>query len=425
MRFLIYIFVYFFLFNFNSNAFEIKNANSAKILSKTSYKINDTNLVDEDNAENILDEVKDLNAALIIKSKEIQKNNKNRKLPKHKGGADIYNEYSDIVVFIGNRKKNKINTIGSGIIVDKNGIKVITNWHVIDNADSINVWLKPLKLVDENYLIESVDSFAAKLISIDKTKDLAMLAVNGLKKKVKPLKFAKFQKIRIGEYTFAIGHPKGLLWNISGGIVSQKKENHNWDYKDSKHNANVVQTDAKIRQGNSGGPLFNKDKELIGINTFTYGEGLNFAVSSDDVLEFINAKPKLIKKKKNKYIQKKNKGNTWIQKKKKKKLEKGTLDLSDAIEADYNNNGVIDLWLKDDNNNGIYEIAYGDPNEDGIIDVYAIDKNEDDNFEVVLFDTNSNGDPDKAEIDEDEDGRIDVVAYDYNEDGEWDKFENV
>ena len=425
MRFLLYIFVYFFLFNFNSNAFEIKNANSAKILSKTSYKINDTNLVDEDNAENILDEVKDLNAALIIKSKEIQKNNKNRKLPKHKGGADIYNEYSDSVVFIGNRKKNKINTIGSGIIVDKNGIKVITNWHVIDNADSINVWLKPLKLVDENYLIESVDSFAAKLISIDKTKDLAMLAVNGLKKKVKPLKFAKFQKIRIGEYTFAIGHPKGLLWNISGGIVSQKKENHNWDYKDSKHNANVVQTDAKIRQGNSGGPLFNKDKELIGINTFTYGEGLNFAISSDDVLEFINAKPKLIKKKKNKYIQKKNKGNTWIQKKKKKKLEKGTLDLSDAIEADYNNNGVIDLWLKDDNNNGIYEIAYGDPNEDGIIDVYAIDKNEDDNFEVVLFDTNSNGDPDKAEIDEDEDGRIDVVAYDYNEDGEWDKFENV
>ena len=186
-----------------------------------------------------------------------------------------------------------------------------------------------------------------------------------------------------------------------------------------------MQTDAKIRQGNSGGPLFNKDKELIGINTFTYGEGLNFAISSDDVLEFINAKPKLIKKKKNKYIQKKNKGNTWIQKKKKKKLEKGTLDLSDAIEADYNNNGVIDLWLKDDNNNGIYEIAYGDPNEDGIIDVYAIDKNEDDNFEVVLFDTNSNGDPDKAEIDEDEDGRIDVVAYDYNEDGEWDKFENV
>ena len=285
--------------------------------------------------------------------------------------------------------------------------------------------LKPSKLIDENYLIERVDSYSAKLISVDKTKDLAILEVNGLNKKIKPIKFAKFKKIRIGEYTFAIGHPKGELWNISGGIVSQKKENHNWDYRDSKHNANVVQTDAKIRQGNSGGPLFNKDKELIGINTFTYGEGLNFAVSSDDVLAFINAEPKLIKKKKNKYIQKKNKGNTWIQKKKKKKLEKGTLDLSDAIEADVDNNGVIDAWLIDDNNNGIYELAYGDSNEDGVIDVYAIDKNEDNNFEVVLLDTDSNGDPDKAEIDENEDGTTDVVAYDYNEDGEWDKFENV
>ena len=425
MRFLTYLFLYIFLFNINTNAFDIKNVNSAKILSKTSYKVNDTNLVDEDNAENILDEVKDLNEALIIKSKEIQKNNKNRKLPKHKGGADIYDEYSSSVVFIGNRKNNRINAIGSGFIINKNGIKVITNWHVIEDADSINVWLKPSKLIDEDYLIERVDSYSAKLISVDKTKDLALLEVNGLNKKIKPIKFAKFQKIRIGEYTFAIGHPKGLLWNISGGIVSQKKENHNWDYKDSKHNANVVQTDAKIRQGNSGGPLFNKDKELIGINTFTYGEGLNFAVSSDDVLAFINAEPKLIKKKKNKYIQKKNKGNTWIQKKKKKKLEKGTLDLSDAIEADVDNNGVIDAWLIDDNNNGIYELAYGDSNEDGVIDVYAIDKNEDNNFEVVLLDTDSNGDPDKAEIDENEDGTTDIVASDYNEDGEWDKFENV
>ena len=425
MRFLTYLFLYIFLFNINTNAFDIKNVNSAKILSKTSYKVNDTNLVDKDNAENILDEVKDLNEALIIKSKEIQKNNKNRKLPKHKGGADIYDEYSGNVVFIGNRKNDKINAIGSGLIINKNGIKVITNWHVIEDADSINVWLKPPKLIDENYLIERVDSYSAKLISVDKKKDLAILVVNGLNKKVKPIKFAKFENIRIGEYTFAIGHPKGLLWNISGGIVSQKKENHNWDYRDSKHNANVVQTDAKIRQGNSGGPLFNKDKELIGINTFTYGEGLNFAVSSDDVLAFINAKPKIIKKKKNKYIQKKNKGNTWIQKKKKKKLEKGTLDLSDAIEADVNNNGTIDAWLIDDNNNGIYELAYGDSNEDGVIDVYAIDKNEDSNFEVVLLDTDSNGDPDKAEIDENEDGTTDVVAYDYNEDGEWDKFENV
>ena len=67
---------------------------------------------------------------------------------------------------------------------------------------------------------------------------------------------------------------------------------------------------------------------------------------------------------------------------------------------------MIDSWLIDDNNNGIYELAYGDPDENGVIDVYAIDKNEDKNFEVILIDTNGNGDPDEAEIDENEDGTV-------------------
>ena len=143
------------------------------------------------------------------------------------------------------------------------------------------------------------------------------------------------------------------------------------------------------------------------------------------MLESDNEKPKLIKKKKSKYIQKKDKGNTWIKKKKKKTSEKGTIDLSNATEADVNNNGVIDAWLIDKNNNNIYEKAYADQNEDGVIEIMAIDKNEDGNFEVILIDTNNNGNADEAEIDEDEDGKTDIIAYDFNEDGEWDKFENV
>ena len=167
-------------------------------------------------------------------------------------------------------------------------------------------------------------------------------------------------------------------------------------------------------------------KELIGINTFTSeGENLNFAIAVDDVINFLDEKPKPIKKKKSKYIQKKDKGNTWIKKKKKKTSEKGTIDLSDAKEADVNNNGVIDAWLIDENNNGNFEKAYADQNEDGIIEIVAIDKNEDGNFEVILIDTNNNGNADEAEIDENEDGKTDVIAYDYNEDGEWDKFENI
>ena len=415
-----------FLFG-NVFALDIRNINQSKIVSQAAYKVNDTNLVDSENAENLLDNLKDLNEALSEKQKEIQDNNKNRSQPKYKGAEDIYNDFSSSVVFIGNRKNNRLEGMGSGFVINQRGkLRIITNWHVIDEADSISVWLKPNKMVDEDYLLTKVESFGAKIIKVNKTKDLAMLQVEKLPIKVKPVSYGKFNKVKPGQTSFAIGHPEGLLWTFTSGMVSQVRPNYNWRYKGSRHKANVIQTQAAINPGNSGGPLFNQNKELIGVNTFTSeGENLNFAIAVDDVIDFINEKPKPIKKKKSKYLQKKDKGNTWIKKKEKKTSEKGSIDLSKAQEADANDNGVIDAWLVDENNNGIFEVAYGDQNEDGIIEIVAIDKNEDKNFEIILIDTNNNGNADEAEIDEDEDGNTDVIAYDYNEDGEWDKFENI
>ena len=411
----------------NVNAFDIRSINKSKVVSQASYNVNDTNLVDGDNAENILQNVKDLNEALTGKQKEIQDNNKNRSQPKFKGAEDIYNDFSSSVVFIGNRKNKRLEGMGSGfVIADKGKFKIITNWHVIEGADSLSIWLKPIKMVDENYLITQVESYSARLVKYNKTKDLAMLDVEKLPIKVKPVRYGKFNKVRPGQTSFAIGHPEGLLWSFTSGMIGQVRPDYSWRYKGSRHKANVIQTGAAINPGNSGGPLFNKDKELIGINTFTSeGENLNFAIAVDDVIDFINEKPKPIKKKKDKYIQKKDKGNTWIKKKKKKSSEKGSVDLSNAKEVDLNKNGVIDAWLIDKNNNGIYEKAYVDENEDGTIEAVAIDKNENNNFEIILIDTNNNGNPDEADIDEDDDGKTDVMAYDYNEDGEWDKFENV
>ena len=412
----------------NVNSLDIRNINNSKIVSKATYNINDTNLIDKENAENLLKNVKNLNEALIEKTTEIQKNNKNRSQPKFKGAEEIFNDFSSSVVFIGNRKNNRLEGIGSGVVIKKNGmLKIITNWHVIDGSDSLSVWIKPNKMVDENYLINRVESYNAKLIKINKTKDLAMLEVVKLPIEVKPVKYGKFEKVKPGQTSFAIGHPRGLLWSFTSGMIGQVRPNYSWNYEGSKHNANVIQTGAAINPGNSGGPLFNKDKELIGINTFTTAEGenLNFAIAADDVLNFINEKPKPLEKSENKYIQKKNKGNTWIKKKEKKSNKKGSIDLSDAREVDVNNNGVIDAWLVDENNNNIYEKAYGDENEDGIIEIVAIDENEDGNFEIILLDTNNNGNADEAEIDENEDGKTDVIAYDFNEDGIWDKFENV
>jgi len=420
--------LFLFLFIVSAEAFDIRKINEAKTFSKAAYEINDTNLVDKKVAADIFHNVANLKKAVLKKGKEIKEKNKNRKKKIYKGAEDIFEDYAKSVVYIGNRQKGRLETVGSGFIVDHKGLKVITNWHVIDDADSIDVWTKPKKMVDENYLIYQVASYGAKLIKINKTKDLAMLEVNKLPFNIKPVSYGKFNKIKVGQNTFVIGHPKGLLWSFTSGMVSQVRPNYDWKYRGSNHTANVIQTDASINPGNSGGPLFNKDKKLIGVNTFTSdGENLNFAIAVDDVIEFLNEKPKPINKKKKEsvYIQKKKKGNTWIKKKKKKSSSSGSIDLSDAIEADLNENGIIDTWLIDDNNNGIYEIAYGDSNEDGIIDTLAVDENENRKFEIVLFDTNGSGNPNEAEIDDDEDGKTDVIAYDFNEDGKWDKYENV
>ena len=425
MKFLLKTIILFLVFN-SAVAIEIRSINKNKVFTKANYELNDTNLVDISNATILLNEIINLNDATFKKGEELSIINKNRKRPKFKGAEDIYSDYAPNVVYIGNRQKGKLIGVGSGFVIENNGTKIITNWHVIDSADEIDVWLKPKNMVDENYLIYKVDSYKAKLVKVNKTKDLAMLKVTGLPIKASNLKFGNFNRVRPGQTSFAIGHPKGLLWTFTSGMVSQVRPNYSWSYKGSNHKANVIQTDADINEGNSGGPLFNKNEELIGINTFTAdGEGLNFAIAIDDVVDFINEKPKPIKKGKSKYIQKKEKGNTWITKKKKKSTSSDSIDLKDAFEYDYNENGIVDTWLIDKNKNGVYEIAYGDRNEDGTIDVVGLDENEDNNYELIFFDKDGNGNPEEAEIDEDEDGKTDIIAYDYNEDGEWDKYKRV
>ena len=422
---IIFFFLFPFLLIFNADAYEIRSIKKLNIVSKSSYEINDTNLIDIEHAKRLLVNIREFKQALSENRDEINEKNKNRKRPKTKGAEDIFADYSPSVVFIGNRKNNRLEGMGSGFVVRHKGLKIITNWHVIEGADKLDIWLKPEKMVDENFLIQNLTSYPAKIIKINKTKDLAMLEVDGLSLKVTPVKYGKFDEIKVGQTSFAIGHPKGLLWSFTDGMISQVRPNYKWYYKGSNHRANVIQTQASINPGNSGGPLFNKDKELIGVNTFTTeGENLNFAIAINDVVEFINEKPKPIIKKKNKYIQKKKKGNTWIQKKK-KKSSLGSINIPEAVEGDFNKNGIVDTWLIDENNNGIYEKAFGDKNEDGVLDVVGIDSNEDNNFEIILFDRNGNGNPEEAEIDDNEDGVTDIIAYDYNEDGEWDKFKPV
>ncbi len=160
-----------------------------------------------------------------------------------------------------------VTALGSGFIVSAQG-HIVTNRHVIADADEITVIL-----FDETEL-------AAELLGVDEKTDLALLKVSY----DKPLKFAKWgnsSKSRVGDWVVAIGNPFGLGGTVTAGIISARARDINAGPYDD-----FIQTDASINRGNSGGPMFNIDGEVVGINTAIFSPsggsvGIGFAVPSD------------------------------------------------------------------------------------------------------------------------------------------------
>jgi serine protease Do len=162
------------------------------------------------------------------------------------------------------RQQRRSNSLGSGFIIDSSGI-VVTNNHVIGDANEITV------------ILTDGTKLKADIIGKDAKVDLALLKVKP-EKPLTAVKFGDSDKMRIGEWVIAIGNPFGLGGSVSAGIVSARNRNIDQGPYD-----NYIQTDAAINKGNSGGPLFNMDGEVIGINTAilspTGGSvGIGFAV---------------------------------------------------------------------------------------------------------------------------------------------------
>jgi serine protease Do len=169
----------------------------------------------------------------------------------------------------GDLQPHKTNSLGSGFIVDTKGI-VVTNNHVIADADEINI------------IMNDGSKFKAELVGVDKKTDLAVLKFTPSKPLV-AVKFGDSDKLRLGEWVIAIGNPFSLGGTVTAGIVSARNRDINSGLYDS-----YIQTDAAINRGNSGGPLFNLDGEVIGVNTLIISPsggsiGIGFAVPSKTV----------------------------------------------------------------------------------------------------------------------------------------------
>src|SRR5690348_12008249 len=169
----------------------------------------------------------------------------------------------------GDHPMRRVNSLGSGFIIDPSGL-VVTNNHVISDADEISV------------ILNDGTRLKATLVGRDQKTDLALLRVKS-DKPLRAVKFGDSEKLRLGEWVIAIGNPFSLGGSVTAGIVSARNRDINNGPYDS-----YIQTDASINRGNSGGPLFNLEGEVVGVNTLIISPsggsiGIGFAVPSKTV----------------------------------------------------------------------------------------------------------------------------------------------
>ena len=158
-------------------------------------------------------------------------------------------------------------SLGSGFIIDGNGY-ILTNNHVVDKAESISITLS------DNTKTE------ARVIGKDPKTDLALIKIE-TKRPLNAVKFGDSDKIRVGDWVLAIGNPFGLGSSVTAGIVSAKSR----DIESGPYDS-FIQTDASINQGNSGGPMFNLQGEVIGISSAIFSttgasQGVGFAIPAN------------------------------------------------------------------------------------------------------------------------------------------------
>ena len=208
-----------------------------------------------------------LSPAVVNISTTMVVNGNNRpQMPQFPEGSpfeDFFKEFQDR-----GEPSRRAQSLGSGFIIDAAGI-VVTNNHVIENADEISV------------ILANDESFKAKVLGRDAKTDIAVLQIDPGDSKLTAVSFGNSDGLRVGDWVMAIGNPFGLGGTVTAGIVSARgRDIGSGPYDD------FIQTDASINRGNSGGPLFNLDGEVIGINTAIFSQtggsvGIGFAISAN------------------------------------------------------------------------------------------------------------------------------------------------
>ncbi len=266
--------------------------------------------------------------------------------------------------------------LGAGVLIDKKGT-FLTNWHILKDQKSALIAFKPKignKPNKNNY-------YVANVIREDPVKDLALLQLLNSEvvtdKNIKPITFSKMKNIDVGEDIYTIGHPVGYYYSLANGIIGNILNDHTWDAKGIRHKAKyIIKTQNQISGGNSGGPLVNKDLELLGLITYsdTKGQNLNFAVSIEDIQDFLNTDHSV-------------KTNTQTR----------ALTSNNLQEAAYHTNNNTSITA---------DITYAVDTQGNPIVIQRLDTNKNGILDIIMIDTDRDGQWDKIGYDRDEDGII-------------------
>lgn len=203
-------------------------------------------------------------------------------------GVSLFKRVSPSVVLVmtGNYKNDQLTDlgIGTGAVIDPAGY-VLTNWHVISGYQVAVIFLKPTSGTE----IAEQNAYGAKLIAQDPAADLALLKIVKAPATLNPIKLGDISTVQVAEDIHIIGHPHGLFWSYSTGVISQVRDNYKWTYSDgSKHSAKVLQMQTAINPGSSGGPVLDDNGNILGLVAMTEeGQNLNYAIAVDEIKAFV------------------------------------------------------------------------------------------------------------------------------------------
>jgi serine protease Do len=223
-----------------------------------------------DLAEGLLGAVVNISTSQNVKGAESPDAVPMPELPEGSPFQDFFDEFfKDRGPNGGGPGSQRVQSLGSGFVIDAEKGIVITNNHVIADADEIEV----------NFSDGS--TLQAELVGTDTKTDIAVLKIDPALKKLTAVKFGDSNKMRIGDWVMAIGNPFGLGGTVTVGIISARNRDINSGPYDD-----FIQTDAAINRGNSGGPLFNMQGEVVGINTAIISPsggsiGIGFSIPSE------------------------------------------------------------------------------------------------------------------------------------------------